>query len=73
MVNTNKDMNDEIKGILRLSGSNYEIYAAQRIEELEVHERNLESAIKEITETVKKFNEELAYDCIRIVNKWSQS
>ncbi len=41
------------------------------VEELEIHERNLESALKEVIELVRKHNEELAYDCSRIVDKWS--
>jgi hypothetical protein len=36
-------------------------------------EKNLESAIKEIIELVKSHDEELAYDCERILDKWSVS
>jgi len=45
----------------------------QRIERLEMHERNQEKAIEEIVLTVKRFDEELAYDCEKIVDYWAQS
>lgn len=43
----------------------------EEIEELQMHERNLEKAIDKIISTVEKFDEELAYDCRVIVDDCS--
>lgn len=44
-----------------------------KYERLQLHERRLEKAIDEIIKLVKTHNEELAYDCERIINKLSES
>jgi len=45
----------------------------QEVEKLRMHERSLEKAIEEIVLTIKRFDEELAYDCEKIVHYWAQS
>lgn len=42
-------------------------------DKLEMHERNLEGALREIIRLVSEHNEELSYDCVKIIDKWSQS
>jgi hypothetical protein len=42
-------------------------------EKLEMHERNLEGALREIIRLVSEHDQELSYDCVKIIDKWSQS
>jgi hypothetical protein len=42
-------------------------------EKLKMHERNLEGALREIIRLVSEHDQELSYDCVKIIDKWSQS
>jgi hypothetical protein len=61
-VRTYPEMNMRIKELLRVDGSNYTAYAAQRIEELEKENRRLRAALQECVSLLKgekRFPEDL--------------